>query len=136
MSIVDDVCRRWTDIIWSGSRRVREKWKANQANRIYYTILVLYMFWTFVCATLFLFFSEPKVMVLVIANLNNVGLGFTAFLLLWNNLRLLPKPLRPGWMNCAGVVFCGVFYLGLAALVFYQKQLPLVYELMAASPDG
>jgi len=129
MSIVENVCRRWTDIIWSGSRRVRETMQADQVKRIYYTILALYVFWTFVCATLFLFFSKPKTMVLVVANLNNIALGFTAFFILWNNLRLLPKPLRPGWTNCIGIVFCGVFYLGLAALVFWHKQLPMIQEL-------
>ena len=65
--------------------------QAGQVKRVYYTIMATYVFWTFVCATLFLFFSKPKVMVLVIANLNNVGLGFTAFFILWNNHRLLPK---------------------------------------------
>ena len=129
MSIVDDVCRRWTDIIWSGSRRVRAGMGGGQVKRIYYTIMAIYVFWTFVCATLFLFFSKPKVMILVIANLNNIGLGLTAFFILYNNLRLLPKPLRPGWINIFGVIGCGVFYLGLAALVFYQKQIPMIREL-------
>ena len=130
MSILEDICRRWTDIFWSGSQRVRETMKGGDVKRIYYTIMIVYVFWTFICATLFLFFSKPKVMVLVIANLNNVGLGFTAFFLLWVNLRFLPKPLRPGWLNRIGMLACGLFYLGLAGLVFYQKQLPIFYELM------
>ena len=68
-------------------------------------------------------------MVLVIANLNNLGLGVTAFLVLRNNLVYLPKQLRPNWIHCAGVLGCGVFYLGMAALVFYVKQLPLLKQL-------
>ncbi len=130
MSIVEDVCRRWTDIIWSGSQRVRERMKTHDVKKIYYTILALYMIWTFVCATIFLFYSKPKIMILVIANLNNLALGTVALLLLRTNVRLLPKPLRPGWISRLGLISCSGFYLGLAALVFYQKQIPLIYEIL------
>ena len=130
MSIVEDVCRRWTDIIWSGSRRVRETMQTHQVGRIYYTILVIYVFWSFLCAWYFTRFESPKVMVLVIANLNNIGLGITAFLLLRNNLAYLPEAIRPGWIHRIGIFMCGVFYLGMAALVFYNKQLPMIYELL------
>ncbi|MBC8356215.1 MAG: Nramp family divalent metal transporter [Planctomycetes bacterium] len=130
MSIVEDVCRRWTDIIWSGSRHVRETMKSHQVGRIYYTILAFYVVWTFVCAWYFTKFENPKVMVLVIANLNNIGLGFTAFFVLRNNLVYLPKELRPGWIHRIGILGCGVFYLGMAALVFYHKQLPILKDLL------
>ena len=130
MSIVEDVCRRWTDIIWSGSRRVRENMKSHQVARIYYTILAIYVTWTFVCAWYFTSYQSPKVMVLVIANLNNIGLGFTAFFILRNNLVYLPKELRPGWVHRIGMIGCGVFYLGMATLVFYHKQLPMLQELL------
>ena len=129
MSIVEDVCRRWTDILWSGSKKVREEMKPDQVRRVYYTILALYVFWTFVCATLFLFFSKPKIMVLVVANLNTVGIGFTSFLILRMNCRLLPPQLRPRWYHRAGMVACGVFYLGMAAIVFFNTQVPIIKEL-------
>ena len=96
--------------------------KTHDVKKIYYTILALYMIWTFVCATIFLFYSKPKIMILVIANLNNLALGTVALLLLRTNVRLLPKPLRPGWISRLGLISCSGFYLGLAALVFYQKQ--------------
>lgn len=130
MSIVEDVCRRWTDVIWSGSRRVRDTMHAHQVGRIYYSIMAFYVAWTFVCAWYFTRYENPKVMVLVIANLNNLGLGLTSFMLLWNNCRRLPRPLRPGWLSCLGLVACGLFYLGLAALVFWQKQWPMIAEML------
>lgn len=135
MSIVDDVCRRWTDIFWSGSRRVRDTMKEHQVGRIYYTILATYVTWSIVCAWYFTRYESPKVMVLVIANLNNLGLGFTAFLVLRNNLVYLPKELRPGWIHRLGILGCGVFYLGMAALVFYHKQWPIVKELLGMGID-
>ena len=130
MSIIEDVCRRWTDLIWSGSRRVRDKMQPHQISRIYYTILAIYVVWTFLCAWYFTKYENPKVMVLLIANLNNIGLGLTAFFVLRNNLVYLPKPLRPRLIHCIGVIACGIFYLGLAVLVFGHKQLPILQEFL------
>jgi hypothetical protein len=130
MSIVEDVCRRWTDVIWSSNRQVRVRMQPHHVVRIYYSIFCLYVLWTFVCAWYFTHFESPKVMVLVIANLNNVALGVTAFFILRNNLRFLPQPLRPGWINRVGVVCCGLFYLGMTLLVFVHKQWPMLRELL------
>ena len=71
-----------------------------------------------------------NLMALVIANLNNVALGGTAFVVLYVNRRFLPPPLRPGWLPSLGLVACGVFYLGLAALVFVAKQWPVLKGLI------
>ena len=131
MSIVEDVCRKWTDIFWSGSGRVRKSMKPHQVKRIYYSILAFYVFWSFTCAWLFLTFGEPKLMVLVIANFNNLALGLTAIMILWTNLRFIPKQLRPRWFNRIGVICCAIFYLGLAGLVFVEKQLPQLIGLFS-----
>ena len=85
-----------------------------------------YVLWSFVCAY---FFTTPKLMTIVIANLNNVAIGVTSFQLVWINHRLLPAALRPRWYHTAGVLGCGLFYLGLATLVFFEKQLPYLKQL-------
>ena len=127
MSIVDDFARRWTDILWSGSRRVRNRLKSNQVHYLYYMILIFYVVWSFAVATLFLMVGNaPEVMVTVIANVNNVALAFTAFHILWINCRLLPEPLRPRWYQRIGIASCGVFYSALALLVFWTKILPML----------
>ena len=133
MSIVDDISRRWTDIIWSASSRVRGKWQTSQVWIIYYSILTLYVVWSFIIATIFLIFGNaPTLMVTVIANLNNLALGFTAFHILWINRNFLPRELRPRWYSQLGIAGCGVFYLGLALLVFVAKVVPL----LTAVPGG
>ena len=127
MSIVDDFARRWTDILWSSSAKIRTRLKTNQVRNVYYAILAVYVIWSFVSATIFLRFGDaPTIMVLVIANLNNVALGATAFHVLWINRRYLPAPIRPKWYNQLGIAFCGVFYLGLATLVFVAKVVPML----------
>jgi hypothetical protein len=123
MAIIDDFSRRWTDAIWSANRRVRASMRPDQVKYIYYAILASYVLWSFFCT--FLFSSTPQLMTDFIANMNNLALGATAFQLLWINHRLLPRALRPRWYHSLGVLGCGVFYLGLAALVFVYKIIPL-----------
>ena len=119
MSVVDDFSRRWTDILWSGSKRVRETYSGNQVKRIYYTILTFYVLWTIVLTYIFTEFYHPKAMTSFIANFNNLAIGLTAFHLLWINTRLLPPPLRPPWYSRLGLGACGTLYVGLAGLVYY-----------------
>jgi len=130
MSIVEDFSRRWTDIIWSASRHARDKLRDDQVKYIYYTLLFSYVVWTMVAAYLFSTYGTPKLMTLIIANLNNLAIGVTAFQLLWVNVTLLPAELRPRWYHRAGMVACGVFYLGLAILVFVTKQWPGLREMI------
>lgn len=122
MSIVDDFSRRWTDAIWSASRRVRDAMRPHQVKYIYYAILTFYVFWSFVCA--YFFSNAPRLMTDFIANFNNLAIGVTSFQILWINHRLIPRELRPRWYHSAGLAGCGAFYLGLAALVFTYKVLP------------
>lgn len=130
MSIVDDFARRWTDILWSGSRRIRTMLKDHQVKNVYYTILFVYVFWTFIVTTIFLSFGNaPTLMVTVIANFNNIALAVTAFHILWINCRLLPEPLRPAWYCRVGIASCGLFYSGLAMIVFWTKVLPEIQKL-------
>jgi hypothetical protein len=72
--------------------------------------------------------DAANLMVTVIANLNNVALAFTAFHILWINCRLLPEPLRPKWYHRLGIASCGLFYSGLAAIVFWGKILPMFWS--------
>ncbi len=129
MSIAEDVSRRWTDVIWSANPRVREQMHGNQVSRIYYTILAGYVVWCLIALYLFSLVGHPKLMVMIIANLGNLTLGFTAFYILRINMRLLPPALRPRWYHRAGIIACGVFYLGLAVLVFFQTQWPFIKRL-------
>lgn len=131
MSIVEDFSRRWTDIIWTASRHARERMRDNQVKWIYYTVLSLYVIWTIVAQYLFSTYGTPKIMTLIIANLNNLAIGVTAFQLLWVNVTLLPAELRPRWYHRLGMLGCGFFYLGLAALVFITKQWPILQEFLS-----
>jgi hypothetical protein len=129
MSVVDEVGRRWTDTIWSASSRVRRGMGRGQVKEIYYGIVAAYTAWCVFSMYLFTRYGTPKLMTLIIANLGNLAMGLTSFLILHINRRLLPAPLRPRWWQQAGLASCGVFYLGMTALVFLTKQWPALRAL-------
>ena len=130
MSIVEDFSRRWTDVIWSANTHARNRMKDDQVKYIYYTLLFTYVLWTMIAAYLFGTYGTPKLMTLLIANLNNLAIGVTAFQLLWVNVTLLPVEIRPKWYHRTGMICCGIFYLGLSLLVFMTKQWPMIQEML------
>ncbi|MCY2962858.1 MAG: Nramp family divalent metal transporter [Planctomycetota bacterium] len=130
MSIVDDFSRRWTDILWSGVTRVRDRLHGSQVSWIYYSILTIYVLWSLVWTYIFNAYGSPRLMTIVIANLNNVAIGITSFHVWWINTTLLPKPLRPRWYQQVGILSCGVFYCGMSLLVLITQQIPQFLEWM------
>lgn len=130
LSVVDDVSRRWTDVIWSASKRVRETFDEHQVRYVYYGLVAAYFLWCLASLYLFGIYGTPRLMTLVIANLGNLALGLTSFHLLWINCRWLPVKIRPRWYLRLGLACCGALYLGLAAMVFAEKQWPMIRELL------
>ncbi len=126
MSVVEDVCRRWTDVIWSANRHVRDSMHHGQVKVIYYSLLVGYVVWCCISLYLFGIYGTPKLMFLVVANIGNVAIGVTSFHLLYVNTHFLPPELRPHWFHRVGLCACGLFYLGLAVLVFRTEQWPII----------
>lgn len=130
VSIVDDFSRRWTDILWSSSPLVRRFFKQSQVSRVYYALLAAYVTWSFIAAFIFLSMGDaPKAMVLFIANFNNLAIGYTAFHILYINVRFLPEQLRPRWYSRVGMLACGLFYMSLAILVFFATVWPELQNL-------
>jgi len=117
VSQIDGMCRRWTDVIWTGVRRLH-RLPGNQVKYVYYTILALYGLWGLVALRL-----TPNPLVLAIASgvMMNFALAFSALHTLYVNLVLLPAELRPGWMLRLGLVACAAFYAGISAIAFRQQ---------------
>ena len=107
----DLIARLWTDIIWLGSKKAKEK-PGHSVKRVYYSILALYGVWGLAALTLL----NPLQIAKVGAILGNVALGFSAFHTLAVNRKLLPKPLQPGLFMQIGLAFCGAFFLAITAI--------------------
>lgn len=127
VSQLDAIARRWTDVLWIGSRALH-KLDDYKASYVYYSILAIYCAWGLVALRL-----APNPLVLAIATgvMWNFALGFTALHTLWALHRLLPEPLRPGWLIRIGLVACAAFYFTLSSIGFAQ-QWPKVKAWLAA----
>lgn len=112
VSTGDQIARRWTDMLWNASPRVR---RFGEVRVIYYGILAAYA-----VGGLVILIRFPAVEIARIATvLQNIALGSTAWLSLYVNRKLLPKEIQPGWFHQIGIVLCGVFFLSISlALLF------------------
>jgi Mn2+/Fe2+ NRAMP family transporter len=107
----DGVIRRWVDVMWTSSTRLR-KWEPRQIRVLYFSVLIGFIS----LAMTMLSFNAPVTLLKISANLNNLALGFSCFHTLAVNLVLLPKPLRPNWFLRIGLFVGGIFFTGLAVL--------------------
>jgi hypothetical protein len=110
----DLIARLWTDLIWIGSSKVRNR-PGNAVVYVYYGILAIYCAWGLVALTIL----SPLKIAIMGTVLGNVALGFSAFHTLAVNRTLLPPPLRPNLFMQAGLAACGFFFLGITAVVVY-----------------
>lgn len=110
----DLIARLWTDLIWIGSAKLKDR-PGHSVLRVYYGILVLYCGWGLVALT----YMSPLQIAIIGPVLGNVALGFSAFHTLAVNRLLLPKPLQPNLLMQLGLVACGVFFLGITAVMIF-----------------
>lgn len=117
VSQLDQVARRWTDVLWIASRRLH-KVDDHKVKLVYYTLLAVYCVWGLIALRL-----SPNPLVLAIATgvMWNFAFAFTSLHLLWVMLRLMPLPLRPGWLQCTGLVAGAVLYAGISAIALAQQ---------------
>lgn len=112
ISAGDQIARRWTDIVWTVSSRVK-RLGGTRVKYVYYSILAMYAVWG-----LFVLWRLQALDIAKIgAVLGNIALGFSALHSLYVNRTLLPKPLRPHWLMQIGVVLCGMFFIGISLIV-------------------
>ncbi|MBI4583891.1 MAG: Nramp family divalent metal transporter [Planctomycetes bacterium] len=108
---VDGIVRRWTDLIWTGNRRMA-RLEGNQVKVIYYFLLTLYALWGLVILTWLK--GQAEVISKAATVFMNFALGFSSFHTLAVNWFLLPRELKPGWIPRLALCCCGVFFLGLS----------------------
>ncbi|QDV39381.1 Nramp family divalent metal transporter [Tautonia plasticadhaerens] len=108
---VDGFVRRWVDVFWTASHRLR-CWDPARIRRVYFAVLVVYAGF----GVLMLWVGKPLQLVKIATNLMNYALGFSCWHTLYVNLALLPEPLRPGWFMRVALAGAGLFFLALATI--------------------
>ncbi len=107
----DGAIRRWVDVVWTSSRRLRAL-DPKRIRVVYFSVLLCYM----AVGLVLLSVGKPLGLLKMATLIMNFALGFSCLHTLVINLTLLPKPLRPGWFARAGLLVSGVFFFSLATI--------------------
>jgi hypothetical protein len=125
---LEGMTRVITDILWSGSRRVRA-WRGGDVRVVYYSVLAVIVAWGVVALGL----TQPIVLLQIGGNVAGLTLAVSALHILYLNTRFLPAPLRPPLWRRAGLVATAVFY---GFFVFLWLSRVLGPKLAAALGSG
>ncbi len=111
LDLVESLVRAVTDILWTGSRRLRT-WRSGDVRAVYYGTLALVVVWGVVALRL----AQPIVLLQISANIAGVVMVIASLHVLYVNTRLLPRALRPPFWRRAALVAMALFYGSFAAL--------------------
>lgn len=105
-STVDGFVRRWVDVFWTSSKKLRQV-DSSKIRNLYFGVLGGYS----VIALLMLgLIPEPSTLLKIAGFVYNFALGFSCWHVIVINTRLLPPELRPGWGPRIGLALTGLFF--------------------------
>ena len=105
LDVLEGMVRAITDILWSGSPRVR-RWRGGDVRAVYYGVLAVVVLWGIVALRL----AQPILLLQIGANVGGFVLVIASLHLLYVNTRLLPAHVRPPMWRRAGLVATALFY--------------------------
>lgn len=111
LDLLEGMVRAITDILWTGSRRVRA-WRGGDVRALYYAVLGIVVLWGIVALRL----AQPIILLILSANVAGVVFVFATLHLLYVNTRLLPEHVRPPMWRRVALVVMMLFYSFFVAL--------------------
>jgi len=105
LDILEAMTRAITDILWTGSSRIRA-WRGGDVRVVYYTVLVAITAWGIIALRL----TQPIILLALSANMAGIVFIISSLHLLYVNTRLLPVELRPPMWRRVALVALAVFY--------------------------
>jgi hypothetical protein len=105
LDIVEGMVRSITDILWTGSRRVRS-WRSGDVRAVYYSVLVAVALWGIFALRL----AQPIILLKLAANVASVVFVVASLHLLYINTKLLPRAVRPPVWRRLGLLAMALFY--------------------------
>ena len=97
--------RAITDILWTGSSRIRAG-RGGDVRVVYYTALAVITAWGIIALRL----SQPIILLALSANMAGIVFIISSLHLLYINTRLLPVELRPPMWRRLALIALAVFY--------------------------
>jgi hypothetical protein len=105
LDLLEGMVRAITDILWTGSRRVRA-WRGGDVRAVYYGVLAVVVLWGMLALRL----AQPIVLLKLSANVAGVILMVASLHLLYVNTRLLPEHVRPSMWRRGALIATALFY--------------------------
>lgn len=105
LDIVEGMVRAITDILWTGSPRLRA-WRGGDVRTVYYTVLGIVVLWGIIALRL----AQPIFLLLLGANVAGAVFAVASLHVLYINTRLLPRELRPPAWRRVTLVVMALFY--------------------------
>ena len=102
---LEGMVRAITDILWTGSDRVRA-WRGGDVRAVYYSVLAAIVLWGIVALRL----AQPFLLLQIGANMAGFVFVIAAPHLLYINTRLLPEHIRPPMWRRVGLIAMALFY--------------------------
>lgn len=105
LDILDGMSRAITDILWTGSKRIRA-WRGGDVRVVYYSVLAAIVVWGILALRL----TQPIILLQLGANIAGVVFVISSLHVLYLNTTFLPKPLQPPLWRRIALVLLAVFY--------------------------
>ena len=105
LDCVEGMTRSITDILWTGSARVRA-WRGGDVRAVYYTVLAVVVVWGIIALKL----AQPVMLLQIGANIAGVVFVIASLHVLYLNTRVLPAALRPPMWRRVALVGMALFY--------------------------
>ena len=102
---VEAMTRAVTDILWSGSARIRA-WRGGDVRLVYYSVLAGVTIWGMIALRI----AQPIVLLQIGANVAGAVFVVSSLHLLYINTTLLPAELRPPVWRRAALIAMALFY--------------------------
>ncbi len=112
----DGIIRRWVDVFWTSSKKLRS-FDPKNIRYVYFGVLSIYAVFGMTMLTL----EAPETLLIVATMIFNFALGFSCWHTLAVNILLLPKELRPNWFVRIAIFLAGLFFLTIATISTVQK---------------
>jgi hypothetical protein len=105
LDILEGMTRAITDILWTGSARIRA-WRGGDVRVVYYSVLAVISVWGIIALRL----TQPIILLSLSANMAGIVFIISSLHLLYVNTRLLPVGLRPPLWRRLALVALSLFY--------------------------
>ena len=112
----DGVIRRWVDVFWTSSKRLRQI-EPDKIRIIYFRVLVVYAIFGLAMLSI----DAPSNLITIATTFFNFALGISCWHTLAVNVLLLPKELKPNWFVRIALFLSGAFFFFIATVSALQK---------------